>query len=144
MTSTAASTPEIINHLADGVSLAMAMLAGMELDIFTPLNNGPLTTEEIAVEIGVQIHRLAAAEALSLPARVRAHRRPRGGVEVHCVPFLVHAQLAHVQREPPVRQGQHVGPVADPRRKCCIGRPMARKIKGCHVAADDRKVSPSG
>ena len=58
MTSTAAITPEIINHLADGVSLAMAMLAGMKLDIFTPLNNGPLTTEEIAVEIGVQPRRL--------------------------------------------------------------------------------------
>ena len=58
MTSTAAITPEIINHLADGVSLAMAMLAGMKLDIFTPLNNGPLTTEEIAVEIGVRPRRL--------------------------------------------------------------------------------------
>ncbi len=46
-------TPETINSLADAVFPAMAMLAGMKLDVFTPLKNGPLTTDEIAVEIGV-------------------------------------------------------------------------------------------
>lgn len=46
-------TPEIVNGLADAVFPAMAMLAGMKLDLFTPLKNGPLTTEEIAGEVGV-------------------------------------------------------------------------------------------
>ncbi len=46
-------TPKIVNGLADAVFPAMAMLAGMKLDIFTPLKNGPLTTEEISSELGV-------------------------------------------------------------------------------------------
>ena len=46
-------TPDTINSLADAVFPAMAMLAGMKLDLFTPLKNGPLTTGEIAAEIGV-------------------------------------------------------------------------------------------
>ena len=48
-----AENPEIINSLADAVFPAMAMLAGMKLDVFTPLKDGPLTTGEIAAEIGV-------------------------------------------------------------------------------------------
>ncbi len=46
-------TPETINGLADAVFPAMAMLAGMKLDVFTPLKKGPLTIDEIAAEIGV-------------------------------------------------------------------------------------------
>ena len=46
-------TPQTINSLADAVFPAMAMLAGMKLDLFTPMKNGPLTTDEIAAEIGV-------------------------------------------------------------------------------------------
>ena len=46
-------TPKIVNGLADAVFPAMAMLAGMKLDLFTPLKDGPLTTGEIAGEIGV-------------------------------------------------------------------------------------------
>ncbi len=46
-------TPVTIDGLADAVFPAMAMLAGMKLDLFTPMKNGPLTTDEIAAEIGV-------------------------------------------------------------------------------------------
>ena len=46
-------TPKIVNGLADAVFPAMAMLAGMKLELFTPLKDGPLTTEEIAGELGV-------------------------------------------------------------------------------------------
>lgn len=53
MSSATAFRPEIIGRLADAVFPAMAMLAGMKLDLFTPLKNGPLTTEEIAGELGV-------------------------------------------------------------------------------------------
>jgi len=34
------------------------MLAGMKLDLFSPLKNGPLTTDEIAAEIGVPARQL--------------------------------------------------------------------------------------
>ncbi|MCH8297933.1 MAG: methyltransferase [Chloroflexi bacterium] len=46
-------TPETINSLADAVFPAMAMLAGMKLDVFSPLINGPLTTDDLAAEIRV-------------------------------------------------------------------------------------------
>ncbi len=58
MSSTIASEPEIIHSLADGVFAGMAMLAGMKLDVFTQLNNGPLTTQEIADEIEVPLRQL--------------------------------------------------------------------------------------
>jgi ubiquinone/menaquinone biosynthesis C-methylase UbiE len=58
MSSTTTIRPETINSLADAVFPAMAMLAGMKLDLFTPLNNGPLKTEEIAAEIGVPARQL--------------------------------------------------------------------------------------
>ena len=34
------------------------MLAGMQLDVFTPLKNGPMTAEQIAASIGVAPKRL--------------------------------------------------------------------------------------
>ena len=36
----------------------MAMLAGMQLDLFTPLKNGPLLATEIAAAVGVNPQRL--------------------------------------------------------------------------------------
>ena len=38
---------------------AMAMLAGMQLDVFTPLKDGPLTSTEVAGAIGVHSAKLA-------------------------------------------------------------------------------------
>jgi SAM-dependent methyltransferase len=50
--------PETINKLRSAAEAAFAMLAGMQLDVFTPLKNGPLTAEEIAAAIGVATARL--------------------------------------------------------------------------------------
>ncbi len=58
MSSNTAIRPETIDNLADAIFPAMAMLAGMKLDLFTPLKNGPLTTDEIATEIGVPSRQL--------------------------------------------------------------------------------------
>ena len=58
MSSAIAIRPETIDGLADAVFPAMAMLAGMKLDLFTPLENGSLTTGEIAGEIGVPSRQL--------------------------------------------------------------------------------------
>jgi hypothetical protein len=44
--------PKTIETLADAVYPSFAMLAGMELDLFTPLKDGPLTAEEIARAAG--------------------------------------------------------------------------------------------
>ena len=58
MSSTTAIRPETIDSLADAVFPAMAMLAGMKLDVFTPLKDGPLSTEDVATQIGVPSRQL--------------------------------------------------------------------------------------
>ena len=50
--------PETINRLRAAADSAFAMLAGMQLDVFTPLKNGPMTAEQIAAAIGVAPTRL--------------------------------------------------------------------------------------
>ncbi len=53
-----AQPPEIINRLSNAVYSSFAMLAGMQLDLFTPLDDGPLSAEEIADTLGVQVTKL--------------------------------------------------------------------------------------
>jgi hypothetical protein len=50
--------PDTINALRFGADASFAMLAGMQLDVFTPLQYGPMTTEQIAEAIGVAPTRL--------------------------------------------------------------------------------------
>ncbi|MEE8305077.1 MAG: methyltransferase [Candidatus Tectomicrobia bacterium] len=53
-----APRPDTINALRFGTDASFAMLAGMQLDVFTPLSNGSLTAEQIANAIGVAPTRL--------------------------------------------------------------------------------------
>ena len=53
MLTTTATTPEVINDLTSGVYPAFAMLAGMQLDLFTPLGDGPMSAQELADALGV-------------------------------------------------------------------------------------------
>lgn len=50
--------PENITRLLDAVYPSFALLAGMELDLFTQLGNGPLTAEQLANGINVQAAKL--------------------------------------------------------------------------------------
>lgn len=50
--------PDTINKLKFAADAAFAMLAGMKLDVFTPLRGGPRTAEDIACAIGVAPARL--------------------------------------------------------------------------------------
>jgi len=50
--------PKIIKKLATTVYSSFAMLAGMQLDVFTPLKGGPMSAEQIADAIGVKPSRL--------------------------------------------------------------------------------------
>lgn len=52
------SQPDTINKLRAATDAAFAMLAGMQLDVFTPLKAGPMTAEQIASAIGVAPTRL--------------------------------------------------------------------------------------
>ena len=58
MSTTMNADPETITRIADGAYPALAMLAGMQLDLFTPLADGPMTNEEIADAIGVGSEKL--------------------------------------------------------------------------------------
>ena len=46
--------PKTISRLFDAVYPPFALLAGMELDVFTPLAEGPLSADQIANNIGVK------------------------------------------------------------------------------------------
>jgi len=50
--------PDTINKLRFGAEAAFAMLAGMQLDVFTSMKDGPLTAEQIANAIGAKSDRL--------------------------------------------------------------------------------------
>lgn len=50
--------PDTIHALRWGADAAFAMLAGMQLDVFTPLQAGPLTAEQLAEALGVGPARL--------------------------------------------------------------------------------------
>jgi 2-hydroxy-4-(methylsulfanyl)butanoate S-methyltransferase len=50
--------PTTIDRHASAIFSPMAMLAGMQLDLFTVLRNGPLTSAEIAGTLGVEPTRL--------------------------------------------------------------------------------------
>jgi ubiquinone/menaquinone biosynthesis C-methylase UbiE len=54
------SVPQVhtVNKLRFAADAAFAMLAGMQLDVFTPLKAGPMTAEQIADAIGVGPTRL--------------------------------------------------------------------------------------
>ena len=54
----AIARPETINKLRFAADAALAMLAGMQLDVFTPMREGPMTPEKIAQAIGVKTDRL--------------------------------------------------------------------------------------
>lgn len=51
--------PETIDRLRSAAEFTLAMVAGVQLDLFEPLRDGPLTAEQIAGAIRVQHERLS-------------------------------------------------------------------------------------
>ena len=51
--------PTTIQHLASAVYPSFAMLAGMQLDVFTPLKDGPLTAVQLAEALRVNAEKLS-------------------------------------------------------------------------------------
>ncbi len=51
--------PETITNLRDSADAAFAMLAGMQLGVFTPLKDGSMTAEELADTLGVKAEKLS-------------------------------------------------------------------------------------
>ena len=68
--------PETINKLETAVHPAFAMLEGMQLDLFTPLKDGPMTAEQIASSLGINsemlgrlLYALVIAELLTVEGK---------------------------------------------------------------------------
>jgi SAM-dependent methyltransferase len=51
--------PTTIQRLATAVFPSFAMLAGMQLDLFTPLKDGPMTAEQLAAALNVKAEKLS-------------------------------------------------------------------------------------
>jgi len=51
--------PDIFYQIRNGTRGAVAMLAGMKLDLFTPLNENPMKPEQLALKLGVDPGKLA-------------------------------------------------------------------------------------
>ena len=51
--------PTTIQQLASAVYPSFAMLAGMQLDVFTPLQEGPLTAAQLVAVLGVHMEKLS-------------------------------------------------------------------------------------
>jgi hypothetical protein len=58
MSTTDRLQPDTINHHVANVYPALAMLAGMQLEVFTPLGDGPKTVDEVAAALGVKAVKL--------------------------------------------------------------------------------------
>src|SRR4030095_13478795 len=85
MKATSVERPEKIERLAMAVYPSFAMLAGMELDVFTTLKDGPLTGLQIAATLGVDpirlhplLYALVVADLLTIDGE-RFHNTPEAG-----------------------------------------------------------------
>ena len=58
-TDTSVPQPTTIPQLASAVYPSFAMLAGRQLDVFTPLQEGPLTAAQLAAVLGVHTEKLS-------------------------------------------------------------------------------------
>jgi SAM-dependent methyltransferase len=75
MKAQSALRPETIERLTTAVYPSFAMLAGMQLDVFTPLKDGPLSVKQVADALGLDpirtaplLHALAAIGLLTMEA----------------------------------------------------------------------------
>jgi hypothetical protein len=62
--------PDTIQALRWGADAAFAMLAGLQLDVFTPLQGGPLTPVQLAEAIGVGPWGVVTFEKMTKPEAV--------------------------------------------------------------------------
>ena len=99
------SRRETIDRLSEVPFSSFAMLAGMQLDVFTPLSDGPMSAQQIAVALSAKpdkleplLHALTAAGLLSLDSDLPANTAEADHYLVNGKPDYVgwrHIGLAH-------------------------------------------------
>jgi SAM-dependent methyltransferase len=84
--------PETISRLQAGVSPALALLAGMQLDVFTPLAGGSRTAAEVAASLGVREERLSRLLYALVSAGLLRHENGRFANSEEASVFLVRGE----------------------------------------------------
>lgn len=120
--------PTTIQKLATAVYPSFAMLAGMQLDVFTPLKDGPMTAEQLAAVLGVKaeklsplLYALVAAELLTVEGERFANTAEAEQFLVKGKPTYIGGQQGHLSRwwhaimetSESIRIGEPQAPVVD-------------------------------
>jgi len=85
-----------INQLRSEADAAFAMLAGMQLDVFTPLKNGPMTAQQLALAIGVAVPRLRLLLYCLVAAELLVEKDGRFSNTSEANQFLVKGDPAYI------------------------------------------------
>jgi len=89
----AISQPETFNKLRAGANAAFAMLAGIHLDVFTPLKAGSMTAEQLAAAMGVGSTRLRPLLYALVVAGLLTERTDNSRTPLKPMSFLLKASL---------------------------------------------------
>jgi Dimerisation domain len=95
-TKSEAITPEIINRLQAGVPPALALLAGMQLDVFTAFADDSLTVAEIARKLSLPQGRLSRLLNALVVAGLLVRNGAYYGNSAEAREFLVKGKSAYV------------------------------------------------
>jgi len=90
------TTPATIQRLQAGVAPALAMLAGMQLGVFTQLADAPLTAADIAVRLGVAEERLSRLLYALVVSGLLERRDDRFANTPEAAAFLVEGRSGYI------------------------------------------------
>jgi 2-hydroxy-4-(methylsulfanyl)butanoate S-methyltransferase len=93
---TAPPQPTTIQQLATAVYPSFAMLAGMQLDVFTPLRDGPLTAAQLADVLSVNTEKLSRLLYALVAAELLTVDGDRFANTVEAAHFLVRGQPTYL------------------------------------------------
>src|SRR5215470_783485 len=88
--------PETIEKLNSAVYPSFAMVAGMQLDVFTPLQEGPMSVEHLAEALAVQPHKLRPLLYALVAAELLTVQDERFSNTPETAHFLVRGQPAYL------------------------------------------------
>ena len=88
--------PETIEKLNSAVYPSFAMVAGMQLDVFTPLQDGPMRVEHLAEALAVQPHKLRPLLYALVAAELLTVEDERFSNTPEAAHFLVRGQPAYL------------------------------------------------
>src|SRR5262245_16066881 len=88
--------PDTIEKLNSAVYPSFAMVAGMQLDVFTPLKDGPMSVEHLAEALAVQPHKLRPLLYALVAAELLTVEDERFSNTPEAAHFLVRGQPAYL------------------------------------------------